>query len=118
MNDTKKTTKTPKAKSSMRFEGPNGELQIVLNRVAPNNIQTFAIHTKTDPAQLSSKGRPKRIRARGVTELHKDETSAKTAIDKIVAQAVKMGWIAKSKVHKAKSDTFDLAHLPTAAAKK
>ncbi len=106
--------KKPKTKTSQKFVGPNGELQVVLNRVAPGSIQTYVVFTKTDPSQLSSKGKPKKIRQRGVTESHKDEVSAKTAVDKIVAQATKMGWVAKTKQRKAKTDVFDLAHLPTA----
>jgi len=114
-NETPKAPKTPKikAKTALRFTGPNGDLMVVMNRIAPNNIQTFVVHVKTGD-ELTSKGKPKKIRARGASELHKDETSAKTAVDKIVAQAVKMGWIAKSKVQKSKSDSFDLSHLPAA----
>jgi hypothetical protein len=117
MSETKndKAPKAPKikAKTALKFSGPNGDLMVVMNRIAPNNIQTFVVHTKTG-GELTSKGKLKKIRSRGASELHKDETSAKTAVDKIVAQAVKMGWVAKGKVRNPKSDSFDLAHLPAA----
>jgi transcriptional regulator with PAS, ATPase and Fis domain len=115
MNETSKVKKEkkPKAKRTMKFAGPNGELHVVVNMTAPNNIQTHVVHI-TQSSELNSKGKPKKLRKRGATEVHKDEASAKAALDKIVGQATKLGWVLKTKVKKAKSDAFDLAHLPAA----
>lgn len=109
-NDKPKKAKT---KTTLKFVGTNGELQIVSRAIAPGNIQTYVVHTKIG-TELTSKGKQKKVRTRGASEVHKDDASAKAAIDKIQATALKMGWSQKSKSVKVKSDSFDLAHLPAA----
>jgi hypothetical protein len=118
MTDATKTPKAEKkirAKVSKKFVGPNGDLSVVLHRVAPNNILTFVVHTK-ESSELSSKGKKKKIRQRGASEVWKTEAEAKAAVDKLVGKATKLGWQPKTK--STKSDSFDFDNLPAAAAKK
>lgn len=108
--------KKAKTKETTKFLGNNGELHIIKRTIAPGNVQTYVVHTKLNPEKLTSKGKPKKERQKGASEFHKDDASAQAAIDKITAQAVKMGWTQKTKAAKVvKADAFDLAHLPSAA---
>jgi hypothetical protein len=112
-NDTKAPKASKKNKTTLRFTGSNGDLQVVSKTIAPGNIQTYVVHTR-QTSELTSKGKAKKARQRGASEMHKDEASAKSTIDKIVAAAVKMGWVQKTKTVRVKSDQFTLASLPAA----
>jgi len=122
-NDTKVKSseakaKKVKSKETTKFVGANGELHIVRRTIAPDNVQTYVVHTRIGD-ELTSKGKRKKIRQKGASELHKNVEAAQAAIDKISAQAIKMGWTLRSKAPKeVKADAFDLAHLPSAVVAK
>jgi len=98
-NDTKVKSseakaKKVKSKETTKFVGQNGELHIVRRTIAPDNVQTYVVHTRIGD-ELTSKGKRKKIRQKGASELHKNVEAAQAAIDKISAQAIKMGkWSA------------------------
>jgi len=111
-NAPKKSEAKKRTKSSIRFIGPAGELVVVTNTVTPNNIQTYVVHIQPHPTELNSKGKPKKIRKRGISETHPNLDAAVAAVKKIADQAVKMGWVAKVRTRRSRADAFDLAHLP------
>jgi len=56
-----------------------------------------------------------RVGAREIVRRHTTEEAAVLTMEKMVADAEKLGWIRKqrSSGFKAKPDAFDVAHLPT-----
>lgn len=104
--------KAPKTKSTIRFSGPEGELVIVTNQVNPKQVQTWVVHIKPHPTELNSKGAPKKIRKRGLSEVHTNPEAAVDAARIISDKALKMGWVLKTRRARSRADTFTLDTLP------
>ncbi len=115
--ETVKKEKKERAKTSVKFVGPSGELHLVTYRIAPSNIQTYAVWIRPTTEKNRS-GKVKKERKRGASETHKDIAAANAAIEKLMAEVAKRGWTkkaARSGGFQSKPDAFDLNHLPLAS---
>jgi uncharacterized protein involved in type VI secretion and phage assembly len=93
-------------------DAAGSRLEARLERRRDGSWRTLARH-------VVGSGKSKRI-ARGASETHADEKSARAAQEKLVATALKQGWTRRESRagFSAKPDAFDALHLPKPAAKK
>jgi hypothetical protein len=99
----------PRSRSES-LQGPDGEVLRFVTVYRRRGAVTFAVHTTKD-----AKG--KRTNVRGATELHGNEAAAQAAVDRMVASAIKLGWVRREgrRGFVARPDAFDAAHLPAAS---
>lgn len=104
------TPKSPRSQS-VALRSPDGAILrfTAIYHRRDGGAVTYAVHS-TAPEGKSKK----RTNTRGATETHANVAAAKTAIEKLVAQAVKLGWQRKERASgfRARPDAFDAAHLP------
>lgn len=105
--------KKPRRTFSVNLRGAeNAALRITMKLKRDGTAVTYAVH--------STKDGKKRSNTRGATEHHATAEAAKAAQEKLVMQALKLGWARKERSggFQAKPDAFDLAHLPVPKSKK
>jgi hypothetical protein len=106
------TKPAPKTKRffSVGLHGADGSTMRVTAALRKDgSATTYATHTVQGAGG-------KRQSKRGATERHEDMAHARTAVEKLAASAVKLGWQRRASGFKARPDAFDAAHLPAPGA--
>lgn len=114
---TENTPKAPKAdkaekgerrRTNITLEGAGGAmLRITTHKREPNTVVAYATHIVKTPSGKTQK-------TKGASSVHPSTEEAKSASDKLVANAIKLGWTIKKSAggFRSKPDAFDAAHLP------
>ena len=108
---TPEPTKPKKTRKSftvnLRGTQEGAQLRLTLKHKKDGSAVTYAVH--------STKEGNKRKNVRGATEVHATVEDARAAHEKLIAQALKLGWTRKAGGgFKAKPDSFDARSLPAA----
>jgi len=81
-------------------------MQLHLNRKDPAKVTTCIVVAFKDPTT------GKKLRQRGCSAVHLNETEAVKAIDVLLAKALSLGWVPKKRTVSVKTDSFDASNLP------
>jgi hypothetical protein len=95
-------------------DGHGSRLKISVKAKKDGTATTFAVHSTKGGAGK------KWVNVRGATEHHAGVEAARVEFEKLVATALKAGWVRRERSggFKAKPDAFDASHLPSPKATK
>jgi hypothetical protein len=95
---------------STSLSGPNGS--VISFRAVAKKDGSFSTYAVMSDGSKNAEG--KRTSTRGATQVHPNLEAAKKAVDAMIAEATKLGWVKRGAGRGVRQvpDSFDIAHLP------